>query len=203
MLRFFVSTIGLTLLLGLAGCGDPNAGALFADIQYATRCEMTLGCEGAENRDICGFNLSDPCEGFVDEATVSCSVRQDDATRTINFSARQGAGYSLAVSNLQVPRDGGSATGGECRVTVVEGANTYSGLCGGSPPSEAQPCQITNVVFSDDMGNPQFEGDIFCQFLANRATPTLQIEVTAIGSGPTPASEPGRFRLVNCGGLTL
>lgn len=202
MLRQFGSTIGLSLLC-LAGCGDPNSGVLFADIQYATRCEMTHGCDAPHDRDICGFNHSDPCVEDAPEPTLSCSVVETDTTRTISFSARQGSGFSLSVSNLQVPFAGGSASGGDCRVTVVEGANTYTGLCGGSNPSEAQPCQIEGVTFTDDMGNPTFEGHIFCQFLKNQANPTLAIEVTAPGSGPTPAGTPARFRMANCRGLTI
>jgi hypothetical protein len=222
MLRIFVSTMGLVLLLGIAGCGDPNAGALFAEIQYATRCELTLGCSGVEDHDICGFNSSDPCdmaEG-TPEASLSCSATEAEGTRSLRFSASQGGGFSVSVSGLVVPTNGGSAMGGSCRVTVREGANTYEGSCGGSAPSEAQPCQITDVTFYDDMGNPTFEADLFCQFLANQANPALQIEVTARGAGgpafggtppmsicataspSPPACTPARIRFANCDGLT-
>lgn len=201
MLRLPISTIGLVALL--AGCGDPNAGALFADIQYATRCDIVGGCSGRVDHDICGFNNGDACEGVEGTAIISCSVTETESTRTISFSARQGSGFNVSINRLTVPRTGGSATGGDCNVSVTEGANTYAGPCGGSTPSEAQPCQVTNVTFMDEMGNPEFEGNVFCQNLANRATPSLKIEVTAIGAGPGPASSPARFRIANCDGLTL
>jgi hypothetical protein len=192
----------LTSLLGLAGCGDPNAGALFADVQYATRCDDTLGCGGSADRDVCGFNRSDPCIEDAPEATLSCTVTESETSRTISFSARQGPA-SISVESLTVPLVGGSASGGACRVRVVEGANTYTGGCGGSEPNEAQPCRISNVSFYDDEGNPTFEGDLFCQFLQNQSNPTLAIEVTAKGNGPGPASSPGTFRFANCTGLSL
>lgn len=201
MLRLPISTIGLVALL--AGCGDPNAGALFADIQYATRCDLVGGCAGRVDHDICGFNGGDACEGVTGTAVISCSVTETDTTRTISFSATQGSDFNISINRLTVPIGGGSSTGGDCSVTVREGANTYAGGCGGSTPSEAQPCQVTNVNFMDEMGNPEFEGNVFCQNLRNRATPGLQIEVTAIGAGPTPASSPARFRIANCDGLTL
>ncbi len=201
MLRSSASILGLAVLL--AGCGDPHAGALFADIQYSTRCDNGGGCPGRADHDICGFNNSDPCESVPGTPVISCSVVETETTRTISFTARQGSGFSIGIANLQVPITGGSSTGGACRVTVSEGANSYRGGCGGSPPSEAQPCQITDVTFSDDMGNAELEGKIFCQELANVAQPSLSIEVTAIGAGPMSASSPGRFRISNCDGLTL
>lgn len=227
MLRSFVKTIGLTLLAGAAGCGD-SQGLLFADIQYATRCEETLGCAGVEAHDVCGVNGGEPCEGVTGTARISCSVQETDTTRTINFSARQEIEgrerHSITVSRLQVPFDGGSASGGDCRVRIEVGANEYEGLCGASLPSEAQPCQVTDVQFRmDENGNDELEGHIFCQFLENEAQPNLRIEVTAIGSsmrafGGTPlmpicdtypassrppACTPGRFRIANCPGLRL
>ncbi len=203
MLRSFGSTIGLVTLLGLAGCGDPNTGRLFADFQYATRCAETLGCPRTEQHDICGYNLSDACEGDMPQANLSCSVTEvEGSTRTITFSARQGGDFSIAVQNLQVPFTGGSATGGACRVSIVEGENRYAGGCGGSTPSPEQPCQITDVQFVDDEGNPTVVGNIFCQHLPNEASPALQIEVTTVGSGTAASSTPAKFRFANCQGLT-
>lgn len=179
---------------------DRNAGVPFADIQYATRCDATLGCPGVMLRDICGFSGSDACEGFFDEAEVSCAVSSDGALRTIDFSASQGGDFSIEIAGLQVPLAGGGASGAGCSVTLVEGADVYTGACGSSAPSETQPCQISDVRFTERAGTPQVEGDFFCQFLTNSADPNLQIEVTGISGG---ATWPGRFRLANCPGLTL
>lgn len=200
MLRnFFVTTVGLSLV-SIAGCGDPHAGALFIDTQYATRCDMTRGCDMPHQHDFCGF-ADDPCEG-TPEVTVSCSVDEADTQRVISFSARA-EGSSISVQNLIVLNGSNAASGGPCRVSIVEGANSYSGACGGSEPSEAQPCRINNIAFVDDMGNPTFSGDIFCQFLPNSASPALQIEVTSNGSRAEDLTNPGHFRFANCSGLTV
>jgi hypothetical protein len=184
------------------GCGDPDAGKLFADIQYATRCDATPHCGAPQERDICGINQGDPCNESGEPVRASCTVTEGDGTRTLSFSASQGDDFSIAVTNATFPAEGGSASGG-CTVTVQEGANAYRGACGSSEPSEAQPCRVNSVMFFDDMGNPTVEGAIFCQFLPNRASPELEIEVTALGSGPGPASTPARFRLANCAGLEI
>ncbi len=203
MLRYlFNSTIGLSLVC-IAGCGDPNAGALFIDMQYATRCDMTHGCDMPHDHDLCGFSNSDPCVEGDPKPVISCSVSETETERTISFSARQQAGASISVTGLTVTTGGMAATGGACRVSVSEGANNYAGACGGSDPSEAQPCRINNISFFDDMGNPTLAGDLYCQFLENSANPTLQIEVTAPGTTPTDIASPAHFRLANCAGLTL
>jgi hypothetical protein len=202
MRRTSLRLFGLSLIALTAGCGDPNAGALFAEFPYATRCEMTLGCPGPVDHDVCGFNLSDPCEVGAAQAQLSCNVVESDASRVINFTAQQGGGFSIRVSGAVVARAGGSAMG-TCEVRVVEGANTYEGICGSSLPSEAQPCQISGVTFTDDAGNPTVEGDIWCQHLPNRATPNLEIEVTRVGPSPEDRMTPAHFRFANCDGLTL
>lgn len=203
---------------GGVDAGDPNVGNLFAEFQYATRCDATGGCAPGDH-DVCGFDGALPCDTTAPNADLRCTAVERDGIRTLSFSAQQGAGR-IEVSGLDVPFDGGPAMGEDCLVTVEEGSGTYSGACGSSTPSEAQPCQITDVVFYDDMGNPTFEADLFCQFLANQANPALQIEVTARGaSGPAfggtppmsicataspapPACTPARIRFANCDGLT-
>ena len=205
MRRTLPFLIAIGLLCSIPGCGDPNAGALFGDIQYATRCENTLGCPGPVDRDVCGINNGDPCMIGAPEARVSCTIQEsaDGSTRTVDFSASQGSGFAITVSQAIVSSAGGSAAGAGCNVRVTEGANRYEGMCGSSPPSEAQPCQISAVRFYDDMGNPTVEGAIKCEFLPNQSQPMLQIELTQVGSGPGPASMPGRFRIANCQGLDI
>ncbi|HBQ14999.1 MAG TPA: hypothetical protein DEF51_29020 [Myxococcales bacterium] len=201
-----VAFASILLALGIAGCGDPNAGALFADIQYATRCEMaaTPHCGSPVNRDICGIDSGDPCTPDAPNPQLSCNIQESaDGTRTLEFNASQGSGFALTIIQAIFAPGSTSAGGAGCRVVLVEGANRYSGACGASPPSEAQPCQITSVRFYDDEGNPTVEGALYCEGLQNTANPTLTIEVTQVGSGPGPAMTPGRFRLANCAGLTV
>ncbi len=206
MLRYFGSTIGLSLLC-LAGCGDPNAGARFIDTQYTVRCDMAGHCDGPYTHDICGFADSDACASGDPSPAVSCTVTESDTMRVIGFSALADSSasadsrVSISVQNLSVTTGSTAAMGGACRVTVQEGANTYSGACGPNTPSASQPCQITNISFCDDMGNPTLKGDIFCQFLANSTNPTFQVEVTAPGTGPAAAMTAAHFRVANCSGL--
>lgn len=201
-----VAFASILLALGLAGCGDPNAGALFADIQYATRCEMaaTPHCGGPKNRDVCGIDNGDTCEDGVASPSLSCSVQeQEDGTRVVSFGAQQGSDFSIAVNQAVFAPGSSSAGGAGCTVTLTEGANRYRGDCGANPPSEAQPCQINAVRFYDEMGNPTIEGAIFCQGLENQANPMLTLEVTQVGSTPSNEMTPGRFIFQNCDGLTL
>lgn len=196
--------VGSLVTTGLIGCGDPNAGALFADIQYATDCEETRGCTPAPNRDICGINDGDPCPEVGGTAQLSCVVSESEgSTRTLSFSASQGSDFSIRVQLAAIPFAGGSAGGGSCSVTIVDGPNTHVGACGSGTPTEAQPCQISNVQFCDDLGNPTVRGNIYCQHLPNRANPLQRLEVHAKGSDATAVMSPGSFRLANCDGLEL
>lgn len=207
--------VTMTALLGalvLCGChedlrspsdgGPPDSGVapIFGDVQYATRCEMTLGCEGPTDRDVCGFDQGEACDTGAPSPSLACAVRVSDSTRTIDFSAQQGGDFSISVEGLTVPFGGGSAMGVGCRVQVVSGTSRYLGACGGSGPSTVQPCRISNVMFGEEDGEPTFQGNIFCQFLQNQANPALQIEVTSIGIGPVSASNPARFRFRGCAG---
>lgn len=194
---------GLACLF-LVGCGDPNAGALFADIQYGTDCEETRGCTPAPNRDICGIANGDPCPEVGGTANLSCIVSEvEGSTRTLSFSASQGGGFSISVRQAIIPFAGGSAGGGSCVVNVVDGPNTHTGACGSGTPTEAQPCQISNVTFCDDLGNPTVRGNIFCQHLENQANPLQRLEVHAKGSDAMAVTSPGTFRLANCDGLNI
>lgn len=218
--------VPLTMVLGFLapGCGDPDAGKLFADVQYATRCEATLGCGGAKERDICGANQGGTCIAGAESVRASCAVTEGENTRTLQFTATQGSDFSLAVSGATFAYAGGSASGAGCVVTVQDGPNSYRGDCGSANPSATQPCRINNVMFfKNEEGEATIEGNIFCQFLENRANPALQMEVTALGSGPSgispvdpntsacsgypepkpPACMPARFRLENCSGLEI
>ncbi|MCB9593829.1 MAG: hypothetical protein H6719_13935 [Sandaracinaceae bacterium] len=190
--------------IGLFACGDPNAGALFADIQYGTDCDESRGCTPAPNRDVCGINNGDPCPEVGGTANLSCIINEvEGSTRTLTFSASQGGDFRISVRQAIVPFSGGSAGGGSCTVTVTDGPNTFVGACGSGTPTPMQPCQISNVQFCDDLGNPTVRGNIFCQHLANQANPLQLIEVHAKGSGGMAIMSPGSFRLANCDGLMI
>lgn len=204
-MKTLMGIVGVALVLAL-GCdggagrvdaGDVADGAggarLFADVQYATRCDVTAGCVAPMNHDVCGFHAGEPCVDGSPAVTASCAVTGAGAGRAFTFTVAQGDGPSLSVD----------LTGFPCTVRVVHNDDVFEGACGSEPPSTAQPCLLSDVVYYDDDGNPTIEGGIFCQGLSNQADPTLTIEVTAIGTGPGPASMPAHFRLANCAGLSI
>lgn len=205
-----LSLVGLACLplLGylFAGCGDPNAGRLFADIQWASRCENDRGCEGPGFREVCGFTGSDPCDGQTEEATLTCSISQrDGGDYSLSFTARQGNDVSLSISQLIFSSEGGGGGGPGCTVTYTERAIseslTFRGACASNTPVRGLPCQITNMAVYDDMGVPTVEGDLFCEFLELVGSPSITRELTAIGNRPEDANTAGSFRFANCDGL--
>ncbi len=191
--------------LGLTACGDPNAGALFADIQYGTGCMDSRGCTPQPNRDICGINLGDPCPEVGGVANLSCSVVEapDQSSRTLTFSASQGGDFSVSLRQAIFAFDGGPAGGTNCNVTVVDGPNRHTGQCGSAAPTEMTPCQVTNVRFYDDVGNPTVEGDFACRYLQSRSNPLQLLDVHAKGSTAAALMAPGHFRIANCDGLEI
>ena len=119
-----VAFASILLALGIAGCGDPNAGALFADIQYATRCEMaaTPHCGSPVNRDICGIDSGDPCTPDAPNPQLSCNIQESaDGTRTLEFNASQGSGFALTISQAIFAPGSTSAGGAGCRVVPCLG----------------------------------------------------------------------------------
>lgn len=184
-----------------ADAGPNPERPLFADAQWAIRCEATPGCTGSTDVDVCGFDGGPSCDAESVPVDMSCSVTEDGPTRTFTFQIRQ-SGPSLTIEGAEVAIGGGDVTG-DCVVTVTDAEGTYRGACGSAPPSAAQPCQILGVEFHDDMGNPVFTGRIFCQGLAAEASGSGEREITAAGDGTAPSSRPGHFRIANCPGLEL
>lgn len=191
-------------LFGVTGCGV-EGGSLFADIQYATDCQDTGGCTAAR-RDVCGIDQGDACEGVPGVASLTCSVVEasDGSTRLLNLSATQGSDFSLRIGQALFDIGGGAARGASCTVTVVDGANTFTGACGSAAPNDTQPCQLDNVVFEEDVeGIPTITGHLFCIGLQHSSNPSLSIEFHQTGFAAADAIAPGTFRIQNCDGLNL
>ena len=199
---FRVGGLG-ALALSLASCGDGDVEP-FVDFQYSTRCEETRGCEGERQRDVCGVNNGEVCDelGGTAPFQVTCSVEEVEGTRNVNLTA-VGAGFSFRISQLRVDAAGGPGGGANCAVAVTDGPNRYRGRCGSSPPSEAQPCQIPAVMFQLNEGTPEVTGSVLCRNLENETNPTLELELSSFGSGPTAEMTPASFRFANCDGLEL
>ncbi len=189
-------------ILGLFGC-DGGDLPVFADFRYSTRCDDSGGCSGEQQRDVCGDNTAAcPELDGVAPPSITCQIVETADTRTIGF-VTAGAGFSVGITQLVVPIAGGPGGGPNCTVTVRDGPNTYTGRCGSSPVSEAQPCQISAVTFRDDMGNPTVDGNLICRNLEHSASPTLRLELSAPGSGSTVEMTPATWRIANCDGLQL
>jgi len=182
---------------------DAGGPSLFADIQYGIDCTETGGCVAQPDRDICGIHLGEACAEVEGETVISCTVTQTGDVRSLTFSASQGLGYAISIREAEIPVAGGSAEGAACAARVIDGPNTFQGACGSAPPSESQPCQISDVRWYDDAGNPTVEGRIFCQNLPNQANPAVQLALHAKGSDSMATMTPGSFRLANCDGLEL
>lgn len=197
--------------LALIGCGDPDAGKLFADMQYGTDCPTSNHCEGPADRDICGINGGMVCEGFEGVTRASCTVVEDGAGNyLLDFSVDQGQDFALTVSQALVPMAGGFAGGTNCSVAVTEGVNRYNTSCIQQQPVSSPDaamsvpgCRLSEVAFLDDDGNPTISGRIECRDMPNQANRDLKLDVNAVGTGPSNRAMPGRFRLVNCQGLTF
>jgi hypothetical protein len=140
--------------------------------------------------------------GFDGEGGVriACQVSETGANRTLTFSAIA-SGYGLQLQNATFPLAGGAPAAGGCQVRVFDD-NNYVGACGGSPPSEAQPCTVNNVVFGrDDEGRSRITGNIYCEGLSPEAAPSIDRELTTPGTDPASRTTPMQFTLYDCPGF--
>lgn len=196
MKRLSVGLLSGGLLFGLTSCNG-NSGAVFGDVRYQVRCPRGLsGCSfSGDPLDVYAFNGT---EG----AFVSCSVVEEEDERLISFQVTQGT-QSLQVSGLRVANSGGPARGSACTVTVRDESVTYTGACGGGSPSEAIPCQISEVEFSEldtaEISGPTVGMRVSCENITAPVDPTrFQRNVTHIDR----ADEAAPIQFVNCDGLS-
>ena len=190
----FVFVLALSIALGAlaAGCGDSGPAGVYASIAWTIRCEMMDGCTAYPTRDVQGFDGENGVR-------VSCSVTETESSRTLSFSA-YAASYGIQMQNASFGRGGGTPAGTDCRITVQED-NTYVGACGGSPPSEGQPCQVNNVQFTTDTeGRSLITGNIFCQGMSPSAAPSIDRELTRPGFDIPSLTAPLEFNLYDCAG---
>jgi len=205
MRRLSLASITLLSLLGIAGCGDDAPIEPLADFRYTLGCGSRTGCFSL-NRDINGFNN----EAGV---TVSCTSGSGSAGSTLTFRLSaidptdMRTRFSFSVANVIYSEATGSPVGTSGRVTVAEGANSYTGTISANPPSLAAPCRLNNIAKTmDDVGNPQIEGDILCGTVASN----LDIGLTQSGvpqqrdiHDPASVSTAAHFRIVLCSGLPI
>lgn len=183
--------LGLALAAVGSSCTTTGPAGVYADIQYAVRCEAMGMCPGTVMRDINGFNGTDGLR-------VSCNVVETATQRILSFSATSRSTFGMSVMNATFARGGGSPSGAGCVVEVQDSPNTFRGDCGGAPPSAVQPCQISSVVFTREAetGSSLITGQMICASLPNRADATILREVTSAGSAAAPLT----FNLYDCTG---
>ncbi|MDQ3030956.1 MAG: hypothetical protein M3Y87_00945 [Myxococcota bacterium] len=191
----FVLVLATTIALGAlaAGCGDSGPAGTYASLTWTIRCETMGMCSSYPNRDVDGFHGENGVR-------IACNVTETETTRTLTFSA-YASNYGIQMQNAQFSRGGGTPAGTDCRISVLEDTNNFVGACGGSPPTEVQPCQVNNVQFTtDEEGRSLIRGNIFCVGLSPSAAPNIDRELTAPGTGLAAPTTPMQFDLYDCAG---
>jgi hypothetical protein len=186
LLGFFVALAAVTF-----GCGGDPPPKVYGDMQWRLRCDEFGGCAGIRDRSILGL---DGDEG----QSVDCSQSSSDGTTTLFISAYNRSNpddqFGIAINNLRVPSGGGGVVG-TCNVSVLESGNTFQGLCGATmATSEAQPCYIASVMFSDSEAGPRVSFTMQCTDLPNQADATIKRELTRPGDSTMPAF----FEITSC-----
>jgi hypothetical protein len=209
MRRFSLASLAVLSLvgLGIGGCGGDDPLEPLADVRYMLGCGSRMGCVSSM-RDINGFNNENG-------TTVSCTAGSGAAGATLSFSlsaldATTGRRYGLAVANVIYNETTSSVVGSSGRVTITEGANTFTGGISAGAPSTTIPCQLTNVhKGQDDVGNPQMEGDLICGSVAGDTDGLIGLEQSGVPSQrrdlhlPESATTATHFRIVLCSGLPV
>lgn len=175
---------------GTLGCTSESEARLFAQASWKVRCSADAegGCVDAQPHDVAALDGED---GF----DLSCSVNEFDGNRRITFSIKQGVEYSLTLRNIIVPPIGGAPIGNSCSIQMLE-ENYFEGACGGEPPNEVQPCQVSLIQFSEEADGPTLRGKLLCRSLPGRAVPDHKRDVASADDLDAAVD----FRFVNCSG---
>lgn len=191
------------IVFALTACGDDPA-PLFADAVWQVQCRCYGMCSAIPTHDVKHLDGED---GNV----ISCSIYQRSGKNVLTANVRKGNEYQLEIRDAEFMASGGPVSGAGCTVTVVENGNTFSGRCGAAAPSVEQPCRISGLTLNtDEMGNPQVEGDLLCFHLPSVTgaltprevgLPNIQSMGDAEMCVPTEGAQPVHFRFVNCTGL--
>lgn len=155
--------------------------------------ETCLGSGGS--RDIIGLNGEVSCEENTPIIAICEATQTSDDRLILNLVASVGDLFAFELRGAAIERDG-TLTESSCEVTIIEDELAYGGDlggCGAEEPSMEQPCQITNVVVSDDAG-ADLAFDIECQELISGTTGNA-FDVGGLGGGPST------IRFARCSGL--
>jgi hypothetical protein len=185
------------LALGAVGCTNTGAAPVYAIADWQVRCDSVMGmCAVPLARSVTGENA-------MGGNVVSCSVDESPDARVVSFRAGNTAGagmpYRIEVTGARVPRGGGAVGGSTCFATITEGANRYTGRCGGAAPTTDQPCQVRIMFGYDDTAmSPTADVEIYCDHLPNESSGDQLRSVSSPLGGIMPAD----LRFFDCVGQT-
>lgn len=202
----------LTLLLVLSAalalfagaCNNTTPPRLYATMAWKMRCpdapdflppaNCVMGCTEGMDRVIDNF----AGEGGT---SVTCNVTQTATSRILNFRLGNSAGQSVSFQNVAIPLAGGSALSGTVRFRED---NDYTGIAGGTAPSNTQPCQVSNVTFfaEAESGDPTIRGYVVCDLMRADADMRICRGLSTVG-GSAVATDPAEFTIYGCPGLVL
>ena len=175
-------------LPGLLACSEEDPAPLFFKIDYQVAC---IDCEPrAMNDPARAIRGLDGERGFA----VSCRARQQGGDRIVTFSAvhrdtsNPSSNYGITID--QVNLDSGDP-GSSCLVSVIEGNNTYEGVCAEDEPDENAPCAV-----DIELDGEVIQGSIYCARIPNRSTTMITRHVTA-----PDEDAPADFEVQGCTGL--
>ncbi len=188
------------LCLPLGACNNTDPPRLYAEASWKMRCpsadEIAMGCAAG-----CSEGMDRGVANFTGEdgALISCRVTETADQRFVSFSITTPSGQRLAFQNVGFLRSGGTATSGTVRLYED---NEYVGVVGGAPPSNAQPCQITDAQFVLDEGEPTVQGHVYCRMMRAEASMTLCRGLSATG-GIATSTQGASFKVAGCAGLSV
>jgi hypothetical protein len=181
--------LGLAVVLGvgLLSCTSESEPPIYFDANYQVRC---LDCQprtaDEPERDIA---LLDGEFDWRISCAVSRIAGEDSLTLTATHETeRTSQRYGVRITRAILGDDQSS----ECRVRIIEGANTYEGACTSGEPTEELPCQ---VEFEREGGI--IEGRVYCNRIRNEANLASYRYLVDPGSSDRAA----RIEVHNCSGL--
>lgn len=195
----------LSLVVSLSACsGEQQVGA---DALWQVRCSSGVpGCSTAE--DIIDLTVFDgqmaEVGGAMETVAVRCSLMNLSNSNTqlmnVSISSRTASGnqsHVLQVQNVIIDADSGAVSGTGSVVIKADDVD-LEGRVGPTPPTEATPCRISPVTFSEREEGPAMSFELECRNISNPANPALtQRDLTFPNMGDMPAN----INVFNCDGL--
>lgn len=159
--------VALALCPIFVACSEEDPAALFADVNYQVRC---IDCEprtgDSPERDLA-----------VVDGEGGASLRCESVAGLVTLVIRT-SDYAFEIHNARLGND----PGGQCKVRVKEGSNTYEGDCKPEGEEGAQPCEVE--LTADGSG---FVGRVFCDKIPHESNTQRFQYVVAPGTRDEPA----------------